>query len=470
MIRMRFPIFCLLFIAYCLLLTSCKKDSFITSPAAGLYTSVDSLKYDTVFTSVGSVTQSFKINNPNDQKLLLSSVRLMGGTTSPYTVNINGFAQPEVSNLAINANDSIYVFVTVSIDPNAENLPFIIKDSIEISYNGNTRFVQLQAYGQNAHFKKGEIISTNTVWSNDLPYVILDSLKIAEGKTLTIQKDCKIYMHANAPIIVDGRLLVTGTKTEKVIFAGDRLDEGYKDLPASWPGIYFRETSINNTLTYAVIKNAYQALVSIFPANNLNPKLTLHRCIIDNAYDAGIACIASSIEADNSLISNCGNNISLTYGGQYLFNNCTVASYGNNFIEHKKPVLILTDYNANNDVNDLDAAFTNCIFWGENGSVKDEILTSKKGSHFNVAIDNCIYKAETDPANTTLNTASLTLKNQKPLFDSININRRYFDFHTSNPLSPNVENGIATFPDFNLDLDGNDRKVNFIDIGCYEKQ
>ena len=72
-------------------------------------------------------------------------------------------------------------------------------------------------------------------------------------------------------------------------------------------------------LTYAVIKNAYQAIVTEKPSINANPKLILHQCIIDNAYDAGIFCVNSSLQADNSLISNCGNNIILSYGGDLQF-------------------------------------------------------------------------------------------------------------------------------------------------------
>ena len=63
-----------------LLFLACKKDSFITSPDASITITADTVKYDTVFVAAGSVTQSFKIINDNNQKLRLSSVKLMGGT------------------------------------------------------------------------------------------------------------------------------------------------------------------------------------------------------------------------------------------------------------------------------------------------------------------------------------------------------------------------------------------------------
>ncbi len=94
-----------------LLFFSCKKESFITSPQARLYTSADTLSYDTVFTSVGSITKSFKIFNNNNQKLLLSKIKLSGGASSFFKINVDGISSSEVADIEVNANDSIYVFV-----------------------------------------------------------------------------------------------------------------------------------------------------------------------------------------------------------------------------------------------------------------------------------------------------------------------------------------------------------------------
>jgi len=47
------------------------------------------------------------------------------------------------------------------------------------------------------------------------------------------------------------------------------MDDPYRDFPGSWPGIYFRKTSINNKLQYAFIKNAYQAVVEKAPRRGL---------------------------------------------------------------------------------------------------------------------------------------------------------------------------------------------------------
>ena len=454
-----------------LLFFSCKKETFITSADARLSVSADSIKFDTVFTTVGSITQSFKIFNDNDQKLLLSKVKLMGGPASFYKININGLATSEADNIEIAANDSIYVFVTVNINPNAANLPFIISDSILINYNSNDRFVQLQAYGQNAHFLNNQVITTNTAWPNDLPYVILGGIQVDTGISLTINQGCKIYLHADAPFIIDGSLTVDGIKGNEVVFAGDRLDDPYKNFPGGWPGIYFRGTSKDNQLSFAIIKNAYQAVVVLDPSSNANPKLIMHQCIIDNAYDAGLLSINSSIQADNSLITNCGKNINIALGGDYTFTNCTVAAYSNNYLLHKLPVLIASNFADQNGVTvtaDMNAVFNNCIFWGDNGIIDDEVIISKQGTNpFNVLFDHTLYKALADPSNTTLNAV---IRNIDPIFDSIDISHNYYDFRiTKNITAPGIDNGAAT--GFLKDLDDNNRTAGLLpDLGCYEKQ
>lgn len=459
-------LFGLLTISFVLLLSSCRKDSYITSPDARLTLSADTLKYDTVFTTAGSTYRILKIINDNDQKLKLSLLSLMGGASSPYKMNVDGIAGTQFSNLDIEANDSLYVFVQVNVNPGAGNLPFIIRDSIQVSYNGKDRKVQLEAWGQNAHFFRDKVISTNETWNNDMPYVILGSLLVNTNQTLTINKGCRIYVHADAPIVVNGTLLVNGLKdtADRVYFRGDRMDEPYKDFPASWPGIFFLAPSRDNVLSYAVIKNAYQGIGITDPSPNANPKLTLNESVIDNAYDAGIISLNSSIRARNCLISNCGKNLLLARGGDYQFTHCTVVTYANLFIEHKDPVLFLSNY-ANGASANLTALFRNCIFWGENGLVDNEVVVEKTGNTtFNVNFDYNLWKVQTNPANITSNQV---INNQPPLFDSINGARNYYDFRLktgSAAINKGVNTVIAT------DLDGRPRAVGLPDLGCFEKQ
>ncbi|MEO8962751.1 MAG: hypothetical protein ABI325_12775 [Ginsengibacter sp.] len=447
---------------------SCKKERFITSPDASLGISLDTLSFDTVFTQVGSVTQSFKLFNNNDQKLRLSQVKLSGGSASPFKININGTSSTEVDNIEINANDSIYIFVQVNVNPTLASTPFILSDSIQIGYNGNKRWVQLVAYGQNAVFLKNTLLTGNVTWNNTLPYVILGGIQVDTTATLNISSGAKVFLHADAPFLVDGTLITHGTKDEPVVFSGDRLDADYKDLPASWPGIFFRNTSENNSLRHTIIKNAYQGIIAQGVSTTINPKVNLSQCIIDNIYDAGILGINTTIHSDNSLISNCGSNIQIEYGGDYRFINCTVASYGNTYFIHKSPVLQVSNsisQNGNTYSASLTAHFQNCIFWGDGGTVADEIALAKQGTDpFLITFDRVLYKAKNDISNATFMSS---IKNETPMFDSVNASKNIYDFHfNNNPKSPALNAGVAT--PFLYDLDDKLRD-GMPDIGCYER-
>jgi len=443
---------------------ACNKESFTNNSSALLNTSVDTLHFDTVFTSTGSTSQFVKIINDNNKGIHISSVKLAGGSSSPFKLNVDGTPGSQVNNVDVLGNDSVYVYVTVSINSTVANLPFVVRDSIEIDYNGNKKFIQLDAYGRNAHFFRDRKITSSETWNNDLPYVILGSLTVDNNTTLTINEGCKIYMHADAPFIVNGSLQVNGNKYDstRVVFAGDRLDDPYKDFPASYPGLIFTDVSNNSVLNYAIVKNAYQGIVA--GPSFSGTKLTLNETIIDNAYDAGLLAINSNINARNLLVSNCGKNILLVGGGNYNFIHCTAATYSNSYIQHKDPVLAITD-KFNTTTNSLTASFVNCIFWAEsNGIVDDEVVTLKQGSSFNVTFDHVLWRVKNNPTNSTITSA---INNQSPLFDTVNTSQKIYSFRLKDS-SPAVDKGKSTL--VTIDLDGNPRPVGVPDLGCYEKQ
>lgn len=446
---------------------SCNKESFITSPEARLSVSSDSLFFDTVFTSVGSVTQSLKIFNHNSQKIKLSQIKLAGGNESPFKLNIDGTSANVLNHVEINGEDSLYVFVQVNVNPNLEKLPFVLTDSIQLDYNGNTQWIQLQAYGQNAHFLKGQILKGTHYWDAELPYVIMGGIQVDTGAVLHISAGTKIYMHADAPFLVDGQLKTYGTALSRIIFAGDRLDPDYKNLPAAWPGIYFRNTSAYNELKFVTVKNAYQGIIADQSKGNNQPQLLISQSIIDNIYDAGLLAIRSNVSVDNTLISNCGTNVNILLGGNYQFTHCTIASYGSRYITHKNPVFVATDF-LNQDeaifTAPLSAVVTNSILWGEGGEVENEIQVIKKGnSSFSVKMDHVLYKTKEEPLNVTFIASH---KNSDPGFDSINVTKNYYDFHITQKNSPAIKGGIST--PFLFDLEGV-RRANPPDIGCYQK-
>ena len=390
-------------------LFSCRNDNFLTDSSARLDFSVDTVMFDTVFTTIGSTTQQLRVKNNNKQPVKLSSVRLANGSDSQFRLNINGLPASETTNVEIAGNDSMYIFVEVTVDPTNENDPMVIQDSILFELNGNIQDVDLVAYGQDMHVYRNEVIETQT-WINDKPHLIYDSIFIDQGHTLTIEAGTRVHFHKNARMFVFGNLDVNGTKEDSVVFQGSRLEYMYTDVPGQWIGIVFVEGSRNNVLEYAVIKNGVIGLnVGTLDQDpeNLRPVVRLRNTKIEHMTYAGIYALQANIIATNCLIDNCGvYNMALTMGGTYEFLHCTFASYWPYKVRTEPSVVITNNlvipvYNEETEeVTDTTFAydlrradFGNCIIYG---SITNELgLGELEGHRFNYKFDHCLLKADT---------------------------------------------------------------------------
>ncbi|MGZ5133770.1 MAG: choice-of-anchor Q domain-containing protein, partial [Flavitalea sp.] len=175
----------------------------------------------------------------------------------------------------------------------------------------------------------------------------------------------------------------------------------------------------------------------------------------------------TSITARNLLVSNCGKNIYLVKGGNYNFTHTTASTISSAYVQHKDPILVLTNFISENGVNvtrPLNAVFRNSIFWGEeNGFFDNEVVVQIQGANTPVVFDHVLWRVKTPPANSTITNAI----NQNPEFETINTADRIYSFRlksTSPAINKGVQAGVT------LDLDGNTRPVGIPDLGAYEKQ
>ena len=196
---------------------SCEDERYLNSPDVQLRFSNDTVTFDTVFTTIGSTTQHFTVYNPYDENVLISRIRLAGGDFSNFRLNINGISANEAYEVEVPARDSIYIFVEVTIDPNGQNLPMVVEDSIEFTTNANIQGINLVAYGQDFKLIKKELIKTST-WTAEKPYLVYDYAYVDSLATLTIEPGTKIYFHDGAGLYVKGSVVAEGTAQEPVIF------------------------------------------------------------------------------------------------------------------------------------------------------------------------------------------------------------------------------------------------------------
>lgn len=351
------------------LCSSCVKEDFYSSPEARLVFSVDTVYFDTVFTTFGTTTKWLKVFNPYKQSLKISSIQLTGGSNSNYRINVDGFASPEVNNLVIKGKDSLFVFIEATIDPANQNSPLVVEDSLFFTTNGNRQKVNLIAWGQDVNLINGEVLQTQT-WTSDKPYLIYNSMLVDSGQVLTINEGSRLYFHRKSRMYVAGTVKAMGTLENPVLIQGDRLEADYKNIPGQWEGIWLMAGSKNNEFHHAQIRNAVNGIWVDTLANSPNPTLLLANVKIENMTSAGIYAQGSTIYAYNCLITNCGKYaVALTLGGSYEFYHCTFANFWS-FSARRTPSVILNNYYIDIFKNVqvrplLKAIFGNCIIYGD---------------------------------------------------------------------------------------------------------
>ncbi|MCX6282610.1 MAG: hypothetical protein NTU51_11675 [Bacteroidetes bacterium] len=384
---------------------SCRKTEKVdSSPSLVLSFSTDTVMFDTVIATVGSVTKRLLVYNHNSNKVIVSQIQLGGGSASMYRINVDGTPALSLQNIEIAGKDSIFIFVKVTVNPNDKNAPFIVSDSILFTTNGNKQIVQLAACGQNADFNIKKTLKGNQVWDSLKAHVIYGFLRIDTGATLTIMPGTKVYLHKNAYLAVshEASLNIAGQWDHPVRVQSDRLDTYYRDLPGQWEGIYLERGSRNNSFNYAIIKNGNYGLTvdSLVPGSD--PKLTLYGTIIQNMVYDGIYAYSTSIVSANCIIGNCGSAaLRIEKGGSYDFRQLTVGNYWTAGVR-SVPSIILSNFTydsiGNKIPNDLvKAYFGNSLVYG---TETDEIrLDSVTTAGFFYMFDHAILKTSMKVSN-----------------------------------------------------------------------
>jgi hypothetical protein len=376
----------------------CRKDEMNTDPAFKLGFSNDTVLFDTVFTTIGSVTRSLVIRNTGNSRITISKISLARGKASPFRLNIDGTAAEEYSDLEIGPNDSAYIFVKVTIDPNNVNTPFIETDSVVFQTNGNIQSVKLVAWGQDAYFHINEVLTGDLTLADDKPHVIYGTLTADHNCNLSILAGTKLYFHTGSSIEIHSgaSLNVAGTLDKPVTFTGDRLDGDYPTLPGMWEGIWLENGCKNISFTYAEITNAKVGIQADSCGLDGGEPLRLHNCMIHNMTNYGIIATKARIIATNCQLTNCGGNVvSIENGGEYDFRNCTLARY---FYGRGYPCLAISNFAYDTLGEKLPgeltgAYFGNCII---TGSQSGEVFFNElEGTLFNFSFDQCLVQWDT---------------------------------------------------------------------------
>lgn len=451
-----------------LIVVSCQKTEFETSPDFHLQFSADSVIFDTIFSGIGSTTRHFKVYNPSSKDIQISEIYVAKGEQSKYRINIDGKASNSEANITIKGKDSMYLFVEVHINTDQDAL--LEQDSIVFSTNGNSQDIKLLAWGQDVNLINGEIIQSTT-WTDKKPYLVYNSMLVDTNQTLKIESGTKIYFHRGSRMYVAGTLEIKGNFEKPVIMQGDRLEQMYSDVPGQWEGIWLMNGSLHNNFNWVEIKNAIIGIQVDTLADINTPTLSIHNSKIEHMSFAGIYAQGTTIFATNCLISDCAYyNLALTIGGNYDFYHCTFANYWQNSFRNTPSLIFNNYYTYKNNVIIRDivhAGFYSCIIYGDR---ENEIYIDafSGGGVMNYEFDHCLYKATTD---SKIEIAKLNscITNEDPLF--VDKDKYLFSIDTLSPaINKASKTKVDLYPTFlNFDLVNKSRiQDSAPDIGAYE--
>ena len=465
---------------------SCKKNSQINPDSnLKLEFSSDTVLFDTVFTSLGSATHELRIYNKHSDDLKISSIRLIGGEGSPFRFNLDGENATEFYDKIIPANDSLFSFLRVTINPNDLNTPFVVEDELEFVTNGNTQIVKLLAWGQNANYIVADKVVNlggthypyhivadsleTTVWTSERPYVIYGYALINSYGTLKIEEGTQVYCHQGGGIFSwsDGQLIIDGTADRPVIVQGDRWEPYYDNMPGQWEQILMMDgrPGADHRISHAIIRNGTIGLNCQSVLKATECALRIDNTIIENQSGYGLYSILYAVEAKNFVIANCGYANFWAFGGDYRFVHGTIANYWN-ANEHNNNENAVLVANRAIDANDevfyypFNMEMDNCIIYGKQKDEFKGVFGPDADSTY--LFDHCLIKSE--KFNNSMAGFNHCLFNLDPYF----VDQKRPDCHIDSIASPVIGMGNPLFGnEVPYDLDGVSR-IGTPDLGAFQ--
>lgn len=470
--------------------SQCRKKTILSGSGVTLSFSVDTVLFDTVFTSVGSTTYALKVYNTFQDPIVVSNIVMANGSNSQYRMNVDGINGYAHSDIEIAGEDSIYIFVEVTVDPNSFDLPFILEDSIMFTTNGNHQAVKLHAWGQNAIFHGSlDAISVlppdQLLWNSNLPHVLYGVVAVDSAQTLTILAGTQVFCHARSGLwMYKSNIDIQGEYGNEVVFQGDRLEPVYFDEPGQWGiavdveyqtnfgleeftvtrgGIWIQQSE-GSSIDWAIIKNGVIGIQVDTMGSMTTPALRITNTKVFNHSAIGILGQGASITGSGNLFANCGQVCGqFSIGGEYNFDYTTFANYWS-FGTRQSPTFVLNNYyediNQNLQIRPIyNTSFHNCIMYGSNADQEDYnefIIDLEDEENQEYLFSNCWV--DTDESISNEHYQSMH-NNQSVNF----VGPTMDDFHLSSGIYTNVFEGLI-----NSDLDNKNRQEYW--LGCYDSE
>lgn len=297
------------------------EEKYSTTNTDVLTFSVDTLKMDTVFSTIPSSTYSFWVYNRCDASLLINRVALEKGTQG-FRVNVDGeYLDGELNGVEVRKGDSLCVFVELTAPKCGQTDVQPIGDCLVFNLShGKQQKVPLRAHQWDADIHDQWDVNRNVTLDSPCPIIIRKGLHIATGSKLTL-RSAQLFFHDGAGIDVEGSL-----QASECLFRGDRLDAMFDDLPydrvsGQWKGIVLAPNA-KGEWTDCVIRNATDALQL-----GSNAEATLLRTSVHNSSASGIFSEGAHLALTHCRLTNAGGCCLEAKGGSVTADHCTFAQF-----------------------------------------------------------------------------------------------------------------------------------------------
>ena len=477
------------------------------SSLGNLEFSKDTIFLDTIFSNIGSSTRTLKVYNNTRNDVEIPSITLSQGQNSSYRLNVDGEAGKEFTNILIQAEDSIFIFIETTFDAEeALQNEFLYTDVIQFDSGDNLQQIQLVTLVKDAIFlypRKRSDGSKETIllgldnsgneiraegfeleddqlnFTKEKPYIIYGYAAVPEGKELTIAAGSRVHFHKDSGLLIKATasVQINGTLSEdqqvlenEVIFEGDRLERELANVPGQWGTFWISSGSINNNIHHLTLKNATIGL--LVEGDNLleSPTLSLTNSQVYNSASVNLWAKSAFIEAKNVVLGSSGNtSLYCNLGGKYKFTHCTIANYWISSFRGGS-ALEIDNFTTATFGNLEKAEFLNCIVDGNNAI--ELILRDNGTSSFKYLFTNCLLKFRDTSGNFTsdprydfnnVNLFKELLLNEDANFQNVNNN----DFRIGNPSAVNGKANLEIAQQNPVDILGTDR-TSAPTIGAYQ--
>ena len=499
-------------------IASCSDDILTDAGAQPAFVLNDSGCYNLgiLLTGHHTATQKLMLYNRHEGELELTSIRLRGGDSSIFRINVDGMAGTDFVNpdfLHIARGDSLYVLLEASFAGQQDERDVLREDYLDILCNGRVQSIRLVVTTRDVEELVRPVIATDTAWlQGGLDKLIIDTLTVQPGATLTICPGVTLYLHDHASIEVYGTLRIEGETNAPVTLLGDRTDRifdnlYYRDMAAQWGGIRFHPGSTSNLFRYADIRGMTSGIVVRQDSTDTHflgeapvgqyvtadPKryaygpdflsderqqLIVRNSLIMNSDSSLIAATNSNMIIENSCLMNSAGALLELAGGAYDVTHCTLANY-NFWAAFSRADVVLRNYEAPTDTTRLwrplyRCNFTNSIIYGQSGfdpnidangyaAFVDE-AGQPVDSIFSYRLDHCLVHSTSGFDD---DDCIAILWDADPLYRLIDMPNYVCDPHLQ-PESPCVAAGEPrTLNRLPLDRDGRPRPPQPA-MGCYE--